>query len=108
MEVLREGHRYKLANFEPTWEDGSYPEQVIQFIEKVSKEEGFSELVTLHNGTTNEEVLKVLIDRLRYLNNKFPCIENKLAIANLQIALFHLEERTKERLKRGVEGKHEK
>jgi hypothetical protein len=113
MKIITEGHKYELESFE-----GRNP-QVIQFIEKVSAEEYQSlnpfavvnngtQLYTINDGTTNEELLAVLIDRLTFLNNKFPCRQNALAITKLQEAEFWLENRTKERLKRGVEGKHEK
>ena len=64
------------------------------------------------DGVTNEEVIKVLIHRIGYLNEKwqggkFECIENELAVGYLELALEELEERTKGREKRGVEGTHE-
>lgn len=103
MKVIREGHRYLLEPFE---NNGiAADDQVIQFIEKVPIEEGSTELKTLFNGTTNEELLVVLIDRLNFLNRKFPCIENVEAIRALDEALGHLQSRTKNRIERGVEGK---
>jgi hypothetical protein len=64
------------------------------------------------DGVTNEEMLKVLIHRLDYLNNKwqggkFNCRENSLAITKLEEALMWLEKRTANRLARNVEGTHE-
>lgn len=107
MKVLREGHRYELENFEN--KDGQG--QVIQFIEKepigTKLSAGKSgEMVTVFDGTTNEELLEVLINRMNYLNNKFPCRENSSAITKLDEALMWLEKRTRDRQKRGVEGKH--
>ncbi len=103
MKVLIEGHRYDLDLFEKN----ENPEEncIIQFIQKEPKEEGSTELVTVHNGTTNEEVLEVVINRMIYLQNKFPCKENACAITHLQEALMWLEKRTRDRVKRGVEGK---
>jgi hypothetical protein len=46
-----------------------------------------------------------LIDRLTYLNNKFPCRENSIAITHIETALLWLNKRTNDRLNRGVEGK---
>lgn len=62
------------------------------------------------DGTTNEEVLRVLIHRLKYLNEywmdaKFKCEENENAIDMLQQALYWLNKRTADRMNRGVEGK---
>ena len=104
MKILRPGHLYELANFEHP----ENPGHVIQFIEKEPKEEGSTELKTINDGTTNEEVLKVLIDRCQSLYNKFPSRETALAITRLEEALMWLEKRTRDRIARGVEGKHEK
>ena len=63
--------------------------------------------VTEHgeNGTTNEEVLKAVIERLQALNQApFNCRENSLAITHLEEALHWLWTRTKNRQERGVEG----
>lgn len=120
MKILTEGHRYELANFE----NPEKPGQVLQFIEKkkeVNPEEeskyiqdpelharyinGISKLVTVNDGTTNEEVLAVLIDRLHGLNFKFPCRENSIAITHIETALLWLNKRTADRKARNVEGK---
>jgi hypothetical protein len=57
------------------------------------------------NGITNEALLAVVIDRINFLNAKFPCRENALAVTKVQEALHWLEARTKARISRGVEGK---
>ena len=102
MQVLTPGHWYIAQNMEDPAAG-----QPIQFIEK-KPSDGSSvpvgSLVTVHDGTTNEEVLNILIDRLTFLQNKTPCTENDCAITHLQEALHWLEARTKQRLKRGVEG----
>lgn len=100
MRVLTEGHLYELDSFEY-----SPICQTIQFIEKVPKFEGSSELETKNNGTTNEEVLEMLIDRMQYLQSKFPCRENALVITKLEESLMWLNKRTQDRKNRGVEGK---
>lgn len=105
MKVLTEGHKYELDMFENTQND--LGNQTIQFIEKVAKGEGkVQELVTINNGTTNEEVLAMLIDRMYYLQNKFPCKENAIVITKLEESLMWLEQRTKKRIKQNVEGKN--
>ena len=101
MNILRVGHRYELANFE----NKEAPGQELQFIEKEKVNE-HGEVETINDGTTNEEVLAVLIDRLNYLNSKFPCRENSIAITHIETALLWLNKRTADRLKRGVEGLH--
>lgn len=59
------------------------------------------------DGTTLEEMLRVSIERLMDLNTKHSCRENALAITKMQEALMWLNERTKNRISRGVEGKHQ-
>lgn len=103
MEILRKGHRYELENFE----DKDAAGQVIQFIEK-EKDPGYTELITVNDGTTNEEVLAVLIDRMQSQQAKFPCRENAIVTTKLEESLMWLEKRTADRKARGVEGKHEK
>ena len=61
---------------------------------------------TYENGTTLEEMLRVSIERLKNLNEKFSCRENSLAITKMEEALMWLEKRTEDRKERGVEGKH--
>jgi hypothetical protein len=102
MIVIREGHTYELGNFEATEQKG----QVIQFIHKEPKEEGSTEFVTVNDGTTNEEILEMLIDRMNYLQGKFPCRENALVITKLEESLMWLNKRTSDRVKRNVEGKN--
>ena len=82
--------------------------QTIQFIEKVPDPIGGKDgkLVTLNNGTTNEEMLKVLIDRMQFLYEKFPSDETACSIAHLKQALYAQQSRTLDRQQRGVEGKH--
>lgn len=101
MNILIEGHRYHLNNFENPEKVG----QVIQFIQKEPKEEGSTELTTINNGTTNEEILEMLINRMGYLQSKFPCRENAIVITKLEESLMWLNKRTEDRKKRGVEGK---
>lgn len=96
MVVITPGHKYRLENFEKT-----QTEQELQFIEKVQQNGSF---VTVHDGTTNEEVLKMLIDRLKTLSAKLPSRQTSIAITKCEEALMWLENRTKERTDRGVEG----
>lgn len=102
MKVITEGHKYELDSF-----DGG-PTQTLQFIEKVPCKDPTAPLVTINDGTTNEDVLRVLINRIQYLNGKFPCRENSITITKLEESLMWLEKRTADRKARGVEGKHAK
>jgi hypothetical protein len=101
MKILTKNHKYELANFE----NPDAPGQVLQFIEKGPTPEGVpSGLLTINNGTTNEEVLTMLIDRLNGLDKKMPSPYNKAAIGYCKDALQALERRTVDRRRREVEG----
>lgn len=101
MKIITEGHKYLLANFE----NQDNPAQTIQFIQKVPIQPGSSDLETVSDGTTNEEVLAMLIDRMKYLQAKFPCRENAIVITKLEESLMWLNKRTEDRKARNVEGK---
>jgi hypothetical protein len=98
MKILTPNHKYELENFE----NPNTPGQILQFIEK--SYDGYGPLKTINDGTTNEEVLKVLINRLRGLGEKLPGRENSIAITKCEEALMWLEKRTADRKSRGVEG----
>ena len=83
MKVIDEGHKYELIGG-----------QTLQFMKPA---EGIA-------GTTNEEVFEILINRLEYLQTKFPCIENEMAILSAQIGLEALNERTAKRVAQGIKG----
>ena len=57
------------------------------------------------NGVTNEALLAIVIDRLRSFQlGPFPSPSNAAALLNCEHALSQLQQRTKDRIKRGVEG----
>lgn len=87
-QLPEEHHFYQLAG-----------EQSISFMRK---DKDGNEIV----GTTNEEVIAVLIHRLNQLNKMHGCRENSLAITKLEEAFMWLMRRTEDRIKRGVEGQH--
>jgi hypothetical protein len=99
MKVLTPGHKYELENFET----GT---QVIQFIEKLPYKGSLVDLETVNDGTTNEDILEMLIDRLAYLGDLLPSRENSLAKTKCEEALMWLNRRTQNRRARGVEGTH--
>ena len=101
MHILTPGYRYALVSFE-----GKSDPQVIQFIEKASVKnpDGAATFTTIHDGTTNEEVAAMLINRIEFLNARHPCQENLDAIAAFTLGLSKLNARTANRKARGVEG----
>lgn len=61
------------------------------------------------NGTTNEALLAIVIDRLEgFSKGPYPSRETSIALRKCEEALFWMAYRTRERESRGVEGKHEK
>lgn len=57
-------------------------------------------------GIQMEDLLAICIDRLEcFQNGNFPCKENEIALQHCKEALKSLNERTKNRVERGVEGK---
>lgn len=96
MKILKPGHLYELDSME-----GTNP-QKIQFIEKKVMQ-GTGNFYTVNDGTTNEEVLEMLIDRTKSLGEKLPSRENSLALTKLEEALLWFNRRTQNRMKQGVE-----
>lgn len=111
MTVIIPGYRYVLENF-----DDKSKGQTIQFIQKRKEIENdltpggqstvreTGKYVTVQDGTTNEELAKVLIDRINHLQSLNPCRENALAITKFEEGLMWLNARTQDRKNRGVEG----
>ncbi len=61
------------------------------------------------NGITQEALLAITIDRLRsFQSGPYSCRENAIALTHCEEALMWLQRRTVARIKRGVEGTHEK
>lgn len=104
MKIIEQGHIYELANFEGD------EHQKVTFIKKDIKGDSTNRdttnLETVYDGTTNGEVLTMMIDRMTYLQSKMPCRENALVITKLEEALMWLNKRTQDRIARNVEGTH--
>lgn len=61
------------------------------------------------NGITHEALLAIVIDRLRsFQAGPFSCRENAIALTHFEEGLMWLQRRTVARIKRGVEGTHQK
>lgn len=97
MKTIIEGHKYLL-------DCHSQPDLYNKELQFYHAEGG----EMMENGTTNEEVLRTLIDRLQFLQGKNSCRENAIVITKLEESLMWLEKRTKDRMERGVEGTDQK
>jgi hypothetical protein len=85
MEVIKSGVEYKLQNF------GSIDGQVIKFTEKVDG--------TYNPGTTNEEIVNVLVDRFYALQKQNFSSENQCVI----LLLKNIRQLLAKRLNRKIE-----
>lgn len=90
MKCLEEGHVYKLNNYQTS------QAQEVTFMKRTNGE-------LIHDGTTNEEVLEMLIERMKYLNAKYHCRENGIVITKLEESLMWLNKRTELRIAQDVE-----
>lgn len=60
------------------------------------------------NGITNESLLAVVMHRLEcFQSSDYNCYQNEEALNRIREAMEYLEDRTKGRMKRGVEGTEE-
>lgn len=100
MKAILKGHSYVLKNL-----DGGT--QALAFIKKQPVPNGKKgEMEVVQNGTTNEEVIAMLVDRMKFLNDSMPSRENVHVITLLEKAQMWLGKRTADRKKRKVEGTH--
>ena len=58
-------------------------------------------------GCQLTDLIEVALHQIKYLNEKFPCMENSKTISHLETALEWQKTRTENRKERGVEGKNE-
>lgn len=99
MQVIDPGHEYELGN----QSDHAAKPQTLLFVKKEEKD-GKLELV--HDGTSTEQVIDVLIHRLQTLHDRLPDAYTKAARYFLGQAANALHERTADRKARDVEGTH--
>lgn len=93
MKIIDPGHQYELLSL-----DGDH-KQTLQFVKRCDFKNPtrFPGNTNSYPGTTLQDVIHCLLDRVRYLNNQIPCIENTIIVNNLQQCLFLLESRAARR-----------
>ncbi len=87
--ILDPGHRYQLPS-----QSDTFP-QILQFVKKVGP--GFPGNTTSYDGTLMQDVLRALIDRVKYVDNQIPHETNQDVLYNLRDAIYSLEARAAER-----------
>lgn len=90
MKVLDPGHQYYLDVL-----DSMGPGMVLTFVKREG--ENYPGNSGRHPGTTIQEVLRALIDRVKYLDNQIPHVRNSDTLRSLRRAIFDLEVRAAER-----------
>lgn len=86
MKVIDPGHTYEVATY-----DGDGQVQIITFMKREG--EGYPGNVGSYPGTNCQELLRVIIDRLWYLNRQIPHQANTMCIDNLELCIKYLEQR---------------
>lgn len=94
MEVVDPGHSYILHNL------GGGKQQ----LEFIKKSNGCIEHEEERDGVLVQEVLRVLVDRMEYLQTLQPCTETNCVIERLQDSIVLMEERAWRRKNQGVTG----
>jgi hypothetical protein len=89
MEVLEKGHIYKPVNRSAFGQEVRLSDQTLTFINKQPGQE--------HDGTTTQEVIRILIDRTRHCANCMPHPNNERIVYHLRMALVLHEARALER-----------
>jgi hypothetical protein len=89
VKIIEPGHVYSVANV-----DGP-GEQTIRFVRR--RDEHAKLLEESEEGILSQELLRVLIDRVRYLNDEDPCAEDVEIIVRLRESLRLFETRASRR-----------
>jgi len=89
MKILDPGHEYILAELDK--EDHEWPLHTLRFVKREG--DNFPGNVGHYHGTTTQEVIRVLIDRIKYVDNQKPHGTNRRALLLLRDILIVLEER---------------
>lgn len=93
MRVIDPGHHYELGVFDDTGE-GNF--SFLRFVKRFGSGYPNNKLPT-YPGTNCQEVIRVLIDRVKYLNNQIPHEQNLAILTSLRSALTAFETRAAER-----------
>lgn len=91
-------HRYRIVEDTKPGEETTLPAYVIKFQQGPIKESGL-------NGMTQEVLLAIVKDRLEsFQKGDHACELNEVALGHVNEALAALQQRTRDRIERNVEG----
>lgn len=91
MKILDPGHSYEMATLDDEL-DRFWP---ILFVKREG--ENYPGNEGHHAGVNCQELLRVCIDRIKYLDNQIPDLHNRTVLGLLRGAIFELEERACDR-----------
>lgn len=92
MKVIDPGHMYELDNLDA---GPANPTSRLKFVKREGDK--YPGNVGHYAGTNIQEVLRALIDRVKYLDGQEPCMENSEIIFYLRESIARLEERAAKR-----------
>lgn len=99
-------HRYEISGMD-TSTNASQPEGGATLVETIYFQNGTIPEKGV-NGVTHEVLLAIVADRLRsFQAGPFACKANACALTHIEEAMHWLQQRTIERMRRGVEGSHQ-
>jgi hypothetical protein len=84
---MDDGHSYDLGSL-----DGEYT-QNLRFVKRCEPAKKYPGNLISYPGTTTQMVLRVLVDRLYYLEKQRSCAENRITIKLLKICIWLMEYR---------------
>ena len=88
MDVIDKGHRYSLKK---NGKNENCRNELVFYKDADINSDGY-------DGTTNQEVIRALIDRIKFLNKQKPCEYNREIVYHLRMALVLHEKRHLNRL----------
>lgn len=88
MKTVNPGHLYMLKTYDSRVFLGDQP---LMFVKRMG--DRYPGNADAHPGTLSQEVLRALIDRVKYVNGQAPCSENGHILENLRAALLLFESR---------------
>lgn len=92
MKVIDPGHEYELFVLDRV---RSNEVETLGFVKRDGP--GYPGNVGHHSGTNIQDVIRVLIDRVKYLDNQIHCRENGMVLHALRDAIWWLELRASSR-----------